>query len=211
MVDNHLLNVTRARHFPDEDVPLTGHEFLAVTSVGAFPWTIPAALMVAGLLRRRRWRDPREIAWTALAVWAVGVVAIFTVSPFKLPHYSLPAYPALALLAVRWWRDRAAADPRRAIGLHALVLGALALALAAAVWSGGRGVIDAMLAASDVSTRNAQAVGETAPGFRGPCSSPCFGGWPRSSGWPRSPWRRWRGAARPEPRSPSCWRPWSPP
>ena len=174
VVDNRLLNVARARHFPDEDVPLTALEFLAVAGLGALPWTIPAALMVAGLLRRRGWRDPREIPWTALAVWAVGVLAIVTASPFRLPHYGLPAYPALALLAARWWRDRAAADPRRAIGFHALLLGALALALAAAVGSGGHGVIDSMLSASDVSTRNALAVGETAPGVPWAVLDPLF-------------------------------------
>ena len=168
------LNVARARHFPDEDVPLTALEFLAVAGFGALPWTIPAALMVAGLLRRRGWRDPREIPWTALAVWAVGVLAIVTASPFRLPHYGLPAYPALALLAARWWRDRAAADPRRAIGFHALLLGALALALAAAVGSGGHGVMDSMLSASDVSTRNALAVGETAPGVPWAVLDPLF-------------------------------------
>jgi 4-amino-4-deoxy-L-arabinose transferase-like glycosyltransferase len=174
VVDNHLLNVARSRHFPDEDVPLTALEFLAVAGLGALPWTIPAALMVAGLLRRRAWRDPREIPWTALAAWAAGVLAVFTASPFKLPHYGLPAYPALALLAIRWWRDRAAGDPRWTIGFHALLLGTLALALAVAVWSGGRGVLDPLLSASDVNTRNALAVGETVPGVSWAVLDPLF-------------------------------------
>jgi 4-amino-4-deoxy-L-arabinose transferase-like glycosyltransferase len=174
VVDNHLLNVARSRHFPDEDVPLTAFEFVAVAGLGALPWTIPAVLMGVGLLGRRAWRDPREIPWTALAAWAAGVLAVFTASPFKLPHYGLPAYPALALLAVRWWRDRAAGDPRRAIGFHALLFGALALALAAAVWSGGRGILDLMLSISDVSTRNALTVGETVPGVPWAALDPLF-------------------------------------
>src|SRR5207248_2993497 len=41
VVDNHLLNALRVRHFPDEDIPLSTLEFLAVSVLGAFPWIIP--------------------------------------------------------------------------------------------------------------------------------------------------------------------------
>ena len=87
VVDNHLRNAVLARLFPDEDVPLAAGEFLAVAGMGAFPWIVPAALMVWTLARRRAWRDPREIPWLALALWAVGLLALFAVVPFRLPHY----------------------------------------------------------------------------------------------------------------------------
>lgn len=164
VVDNHLLNVARARHFPDEDVPLSALEFLAVGAAGALPWTIPAVLAVLSLVRRRAWRDPEEIPWTALGIWAVGVFAVFTASPFKLPHYAVPAYPALALLAVRWWRDRAAAAARGAIVFHAALLGILAIGLGAVAWSGGLAFTEAVLTASDVSARQEGAVREAAAG-----------------------------------------------
>lgn len=165
LVDNLLLNVARARRFPDQDVPLSALEFAAVAGLGALPWTIAAALMIAALAHRRAWRDPGEIPWTALGAWAVGVFAVFTLSPFRLPHYGLPAYPAVALLAARWWRDRAAAAPRRAIAIHAILFAVLAAALAAAGWSDGRVFLDAVLSASDVYTRNEAAEGAAAPGI----------------------------------------------
>ena len=37
VVDNHLLNALRLRHFPDEDIPLSALEFLAVSGLGALP------------------------------------------------------------------------------------------------------------------------------------------------------------------------------
>ena len=117
VVDNHVLNVARMRQFPDEDVPLSALEFLAAAGFGAFPWILAALVAVGTLVRARAWRDPAELPWVALAVWAVGVLALFTVSPFKLPHYGLPAYPALALLAARAWRD-VAPRPRRLIAAH---------------------------------------------------------------------------------------------
>ncbi len=118
VVDNHLLNAARARRFPDEDVPLSSLEFLAVSGLGAFPWVLGAAASVAALVRRRAWRDPAETPWVALALWATGVLAVFfALSPFKLPHYGLPAYPAIALLAVRWWM--APGRGRRGIAVHA--------------------------------------------------------------------------------------------
>src|SRR5947207_10295292 len=41
LVDNHVLNVARARRFPDEDVPLSALAFLVVAVLGAPPW-VPA-------------------------------------------------------------------------------------------------------------------------------------------------------------------------
>jgi 4-amino-4-deoxy-L-arabinose transferase-like glycosyltransferase len=67
VVDNHVLNALRLRQFPDEDVPLSSAEFLAVSGLGAFPWIIPAGLQVIALVpaaargairrRRRGWRS----------------------------------------------------------------------------------------------------------------------------------------------------------
>src|SRR5213079_1461331 len=42
VIDNHVLNVVQARRFPDEDVPLSAAEFLAVALLGAAPWVIAA-------------------------------------------------------------------------------------------------------------------------------------------------------------------------
>ena len=41
-IDNHLLNVARARQFADEDIPLSALEFLAVAIGSALPWMIAA-------------------------------------------------------------------------------------------------------------------------------------------------------------------------
>jgi 4-amino-4-deoxy-L-arabinose transferase-like glycosyltransferase len=162
VVDNHVLNVARMRQFPDEDVPLSALEFLTAAGFGAFPWVLAAAAAVAGLAARRAWRDPRELPWVALAVWAVGVLAFFTVSPFKLPHYGLPAYPALALLAARAWRD-AEPRPHGLIGAH-LVL--FALAGAGCAWaaaSDGRAFTEAVFGVSDVYSRKEAAWGQASP------------------------------------------------
>ena len=56
VVDNHVLNALRLRQFPDEDVPLSSAEFLAVSGLGAFPWITPAALQMIALCRRCAWR-----------------------------------------------------------------------------------------------------------------------------------------------------------
>jgi 4-amino-4-deoxy-L-arabinose transferase-like glycosyltransferase len=150
VVDNHVLNVARARHFPDEDVPLSAAEFTIVALLGATPWVVPAAGVVAQLTRRRAWREPAETAWVALALWAVGVLGLTALSPFRLPHYGLPAYPAVALLAARGWRDLGV---RWLAGLHAVLLGGLGLACAVA-WTGDGAVFLAqVLGATDVTTR----------------------------------------------------------
>jgi 4-amino-4-deoxy-L-arabinose transferase-like glycosyltransferase len=156
VVDNHLLNAIRLRHFPDEDVPLGAIEFLATTALGAFPWVVPAALAAVTLARRRAWRDPAEAPWIALGVWAVGVIVLFTVLPFKLPHYGLPAYPAIALFAARWWAERPPRSRGAALA-HLAAYTALALG-AAGFWAGdGRAVMDLMLDATDVTARKAAA------------------------------------------------------
>jgi 4-amino-4-deoxy-L-arabinose transferase-like glycosyltransferase len=162
VVDNHLLNVARMREFPDEDVPLSALEFLSAAAFGAFPWILAGAAAVGRLLRRRAWRDPAELPWVALAIWAAGVLVLFTLSPFKLPHYGLPAYPALALLAARGWRD-AAARPRRLIGVH---LAVFALAGAGCAWAAagdGRAFTEAVFGVSDVYSRKEAAWGQASP------------------------------------------------
>jgi len=162
VVDNHLLNVARMRQFPDEDVPLSAIEFLTAVGFGAFPWILAAAVAVGALVRGRAWRDPAELPWVALALWAVGVLALLTVSPFKLPHYGLPAYPALALLAARTWRD-AAPRPRGLIASH-LVL--FTLAGAGCAWAAagdGRAFTEAVFGVSDVYSRKEAAWGQVSP------------------------------------------------
>src|SRR6185503_2809577 len=134
VVDNHVLNIARARVFPDEDVPLSALEFLAVAVLGAAPWVVPAAGVVGRLARDRAWRDPAEVPWIALALWALGVLGLTALSPFRLPHYGLPAYPAIALLAARGWRDLGV---RWLASAHAAFLGAAALVCAWAWLSGG--------------------------------------------------------------------------
>jgi 4-amino-4-deoxy-L-arabinose transferase-like glycosyltransferase len=128
LIDNHLLNFTRQRIFPDEDVPLGGLQFLGVTAAAFLPWTLcmPWALRRA---LRPPWADADARLWGLLGLWAVVVVGFFTLSPFKLPHYGLPAFPALALLAARVWDDciealPGAASPR-ALMVPILVLFAI--------------------------------------------------------------------------------------
>jgi len=162
VVDNHLLNALRLRRFPDEDVPLSTLEFLAVSGLGAFPWIIPAALAMASLARRRAWRHPSEIPWVALSLWVLGVFIVFALAPFKLPHYALPAYPAVALLAARGWQERAA-DARGLIAAHALLLALVALGCAVAAGSDGQRFTDLVFSATDVYTRKVAVEGEAGP------------------------------------------------
>ena len=162
VVDNHVLNVARMRAFPDEDVPLSGLEFLAAAGFGAFPWIVAAAVTVVALVRRRAWRDPAEVPWVALAIWAVGVLAVFTLSPFKLPHYGLPAYPAVALLAARAWHE-ASPRPRGLIVTHLALFLLLAVGLA---WWGsgdGRAFTTAVFGITDVYSRKEAAWGQPSP------------------------------------------------
>ncbi|HSE05259.1 MAG TPA: glycosyltransferase family 39 protein [Methylomirabilota bacterium] len=162
VVDNHVLNVARMRQFPDEDVPLSALEFLTAAGFGAFPWILAAAAAIGALLRRRAWRDPAELPWVALAVWAVGVLVLFTISPFKLPHYGLPAYPALALLAARAWRA-AAPRPRGLIATHLALFGLAGVACAWAAASDGRAFTETVFGVSDVYSRKEAAWGQASP------------------------------------------------
>jgi 4-amino-4-deoxy-L-arabinose transferase-like glycosyltransferase len=158
VVDNHLLNVARARRFPDEDVPLSAAEFLAVGALGALPWLAPAAVVVWRLARARAWRDPAEAPWTALTLWALGVFGLTALSGFRLPHYGLPAYPAIALLAARGWAEL---DSRRLAAAHAVVFGALG-AICAIGWARGPAALRGVLEATDVATRKAASTGGAA-------------------------------------------------
>ena len=162
VVDNHVLNVARMRAFPDEDVPLSALEFLAAAGFGAFPWIVAAAVTVLALVRGRAWRDPAEVPWIALAIWAVGVLAVFTLSPFKLPHYGLPAYPAIALLAARAWHE-AGPRPRGLIVTHLAMFLLLGAGLA---WWGsgdGRAFTTAVFGITDVYSRKEAAWGQPSP------------------------------------------------
>ena len=158
-VDNHLLNVARARHFPDEDVTLSALEFLGVALIGSAPWALSAAATLWTLARRRAWRDPAEAPWTALGLWAVGGLALTTLSPFRLPHYGLPMYPAIALLAARAWRDL---DARFLAWAHAAVFASIAVGCLVLTFDGGTLFESSVLAATDVATRKA-GVGGGAP------------------------------------------------
>lgn len=161
VVDDHLLNSVRARQFPDEDVPLTSLEFLAVAGLGAFPWILPAALTVAGLVRRHAWREATETPWVTLALWAAGVYLLFAMVAFKLPHYGLPAYPALALLAARWWEE--GRNPRAVLIVHLVAFVAIALGLGWVYGSNGQTFMGSIFAATDVYTRKEMALGQAAP------------------------------------------------
>jgi 4-amino-4-deoxy-L-arabinose transferase-like glycosyltransferase len=158
-IDNHLLNVARARHFADEDIPLTALEFLAVALGSALPWIIAAAAAVWSLARRRAWRDPGEIGWVALAIWVLGVLGITALSPFRLPHYGLPASFGIALLAARGW---ALHGGRRLLAVHALFF-ATAAAGCALTWRGDGGVLTSVMDVTDVATMKSAAAGLPLP------------------------------------------------
>ena len=162
VVDNHLLNAVGLRRFPDEDVPLATGEFLTVAALGAFPWVIAAGLMMVSLYRRRAWRDPEETPWIALALWVVGLWGLFTLSTFKLPHYGLPAYPAIALLAARWWTERAGRSRAPAL-VHVGLFAILAVGLGLVAGSDGKGFLDTVFSATDVNTRKDSAAAQASP------------------------------------------------
>jgi 4-amino-4-deoxy-L-arabinose transferase-like glycosyltransferase len=160
VIDNKVLNVAGARVFPDEDVPLGAAEFLAVALLGCLPWSAAAAVAVASLVRRRAWRDARELPWVVLALWVVGLLALTALSRFRLPHYGLPAYPAVALLAARAW---AVARPAPLAAAHAVLFGLLAAACAAAWLGDGASFLAAVSAGTDVATRKSVSAGGVAP------------------------------------------------
>src|SRR3990172_1607867 len=62
IVDNHLLNFTRQRVFPDEDVPLGALEFLVVTLLAFLPWALALPWGFARAFRRP-WEDARARLW----------------------------------------------------------------------------------------------------------------------------------------------------
>jgi 4-amino-4-deoxy-L-arabinose transferase-like glycosyltransferase len=166
IVDNHLLNFTRQRVFPDEDVPLSGLQFLAVTAVAFLPWTFGTPWALRRSLRPP-WEGVDARLWALLGLWAVAVVGFFTMSPFKLPHYGLPAFPALALLVARAWDDciealPGAASPR-ALMVPVLVMFAVLTVVLGLTLAGQVPVPTTALENVDVAARNLAARGQTAP------------------------------------------------
>jgi 4-amino-4-deoxy-L-arabinose transferase-like glycosyltransferase len=163
VVDNHLLNVARQRVFPDEDVPLSTLEFLAVTAAGFFPWVLALPLALRRVVKRP-WITPEARLWMLLALLTVGILGVFAVSPFKLPHYGLPAFPAMALLVAKVW-DEAIERPPGAPRSWSLVLPALLAtvaltAVALSMWRGWLGFSPGAMAIADVSARNMAAQGQ---------------------------------------------------
>src|SRR5207245_1567242 len=157
LVDNHVLNFTRHRVFPDEDVPLGTLQFLGVTLLAFLPWSLSAPWAIARALRRP-WEDATARLWVLIALWPLVVIGFFALAPFKLPHYGLPAFPALALLVARMWDETIDATPGSArppalLG-PLLVLFALATLAFVAAWSGVARIPPDVLAALDVTTRN---------------------------------------------------------
>ncbi len=158
-IDNHVMNVARARRFADEDIPLTALEFLAVAIGSALPWVIAAGVAVWSLARRRAWRDPAEIGWVALTIWVLGVLGITALSPFRLPHYGLPASFGIALLAARGWELHGG---RRLLAAHLIFFAAAAVGCAA-TWMGDGGVLTKVMDVTDVATIKSAAAGLPLP------------------------------------------------
>jgi 4-amino-4-deoxy-L-arabinose transferase-like glycosyltransferase len=167
VVDNHLLNFTRHRVFPDEDVPLGALPFLGVTFLGFLPWSLAAPWAVARALRRS-WEDPASRLWFLMALWAIAVIGFFTLSPFRLPHYGLPAFPALALLVARVWDESITAAPGalqpRALIVPVLVVFALVAAAFGLAAADRLSLPPGALGNVDVATRNLAARGQPSAG-----------------------------------------------
>jgi 4-amino-4-deoxy-L-arabinose transferase-like glycosyltransferase len=166
VVDNHVLNFTRQRVFPAEDVPLGALEFLGVNVLAFLPWTLA---LPWGVVRafKRPWANAEARLWLLFALWAMLLLGFFTLSPFKLPHYGLPAFPALALLAARVWDDTIEANPGAASPgalmvpvcvLFAVLTGAFALAV-----MGRLPLPEDALTRVDVAARNLAARGDAVP------------------------------------------------
>jgi len=165
IVDNHLLNFTRQRAFPDEDVPLGSLEFVVVTIVAFLPWVLAAPTGAVRIVRASR-ENATDRLWILFAVWAAVVIGFFTLAPFKLPHYGLPAFPALALIAARAWDDAisaspGAARPRALLLPVAVVFVGVTLTLAAA-WADVLPTPQGAMTAFDVTARNLEARGQAA-------------------------------------------------
>lgn len=166
VVDNHILNFTRQRVFPDEDVPLTALEFLGVTAIGFFPWSLALPWALARAFRAP-WRNPEDRIWLLLGLWGVSVLAFFTLSPFRLVHYALPAFPALALLVAKVWDDAltgspGAPSPRTLLLPPLVVLAGLAL-LCFAGWRGQVTLPSGTLSLADLYSRNLEVREQEAP------------------------------------------------
>ena len=167
IVDNHILNFTRQRLFPDEDVPLGMLPFLGVSILAFLPWALAAPWAIARVLRRP-WDDVRARLWVLFAVWPLAVIAFFALSPFKLPHYALPAFPALALLVARVWDESIEAIPG-AVRPRALIV-PLAVLFALVALGFGLGAVDRLpvpagaLGNVDLVTRNLAARGASVRG-----------------------------------------------
>jgi 4-amino-4-deoxy-L-arabinose transferase-like glycosyltransferase len=166
IVDNHVLNFFRQRAFPDEDVPLTALEFLGVTALGFFPWSLMLPWALARALGRP-WQTPEARVWLLLGLWATLVLGFFTLSPFKLPHYALPAFPAMALLVARLWEDvldgvPGAPSPRTLLLPPAVILAGLA-GVSALAWRGEAPLPTGTLSVVDLYARNVGARGQSAP------------------------------------------------
>ena len=169
LVDNHVLNFTRHRVFPDEDVPLGTLQFLGVTLLAFLPWSLSAPWAIARALRRP-WEDATARLWVLIALWPLVVIGFFALAPFKLPHYGLPAFPALALLVARVWDDSIEAAPAslrpRALIVPILVIFALFDIAAILAAMDRLALPPGVLANLDLATRNLAArgrVGASAP------------------------------------------------
>lgn len=167
LVDNHVLNFTRQRVFPDEDVPLGSLPFLGVTFLAFLPWALAAPWGVARALRRP-WEDVTARLWVLIALWPLVVIGFFTLSPFKLPHYGLPAFPALALLVARVWDESIDATPG-ALRPRALIV-PLVVVFALAALAMGLAAVDRLplplgaMGNVDLATRNLAARGQSIGG-----------------------------------------------
>jgi len=166
IVDNHLLNFARQRLYPDEDIPLTAAEFLGVTAIGFFPWSLMLPWAFARAFRRP-WASFEARGWLLLGLWAGVVLAFFTISPFRLPHYALPAFPAMALLVGKLWDDVLGRSPG-APSFRTLLVPPLVVLVGLAVlftlgWRGELSLPSGALALADLPARNLEARGQVAP------------------------------------------------
>jgi hypothetical protein len=167
LVDNHVLNFTRQRVFPDEDVPLGTLPFLGVTVLAFLPWALAAPWGLARALRRP-WVDVTSRLWVLMALWPLVVIGFFALSPFKLPHYGLPAFPALALVVARVWDESIDATPG-AVPPRTLIV-PLVVAFALAGLAMGLAAVDRLplppgaLGNVDLASRNILARGQSVSG-----------------------------------------------
>jgi hypothetical protein len=166
VIDNHILNFVRQRQFPDEDVPLSAAEFLGVTTLGFFPWSLALPWAFAYAFRRP-WNDAVKRSSLLLGLWGGVVLVFFTLSPFKLPHYALPAFPAFALLVGKLWDDvlsRRPSAPTHRYLLALPLIGMIGLATVALIaWRGALPFPTGTLSMADLYTRNVGAKGLSPP------------------------------------------------